>query len=106
MPELPSGTLTLFFTDIEGSTRRWERQQEHMRVALARHDAILRATIAAHGGVVWKTVGDAFYAVFATAAAALNAALATQRALFAEDWGDIDPIRVRVTLHTGAIEAR
>ncbi|HSH77816.1 MAG TPA: adenylate/guanylate cyclase domain-containing protein, partial [Herpetosiphonaceae bacterium] len=51
---------TFLFTDIEGSTTRWE-QRAAMQTALARHDAILRGVIEAHGGHVFKTVGDAFY---------------------------------------------
>ena len=56
MAELPSGTVTFLFTDVEGSTARWERQPEAMRVALARHDALIRAAIVEHGGHVVKTV--------------------------------------------------
>ena len=78
---LPSGTLTFLFTDIAGSTTRWERQPQAMERALARHDDLLRQAIDAYGGHVVKTVGDAFQAVFTTAPAALDAALAAQRAL-------------------------
>ena len=56
------GTFTFLFTDIEGSTKRWEQHPEQMRVALARHDELLRHAIEAQGGRVFKTVGDAFYA--------------------------------------------
>jgi len=80
-------TLTFLFTDIEGSTRRWEADRAAMSAALARHDAILRAAIESQGGTVFKTVGDAFCAVFADPVAALGAAVAAQRALGAEDWG-------------------
>ena len=68
----PTGTVTFLFTDIEGSTTRWEQQPAAMRAALARHDALLRAAIEAHGGLVFKTVGDAFCAAFACADAALQ----------------------------------
>jgi class 3 adenylate cyclase len=68
----PTGTVTFLFTDIEGSTRRWDDQPEAMRHALARHDAILREAIARHGGHVVKTVGDAFYTAVARATAALR----------------------------------
>src|SRR6184192_4148059 len=64
MAELPSGTVTFLFTDIEGSTRLWEEHPDAMRGALARHDAILRAGIEANGGQVFKTMGDAFCAAF------------------------------------------
>ena len=75
MPELPSGTVTFLFTDLEGSTALWERQSEAMRLALARHDALVRAAIEEHGGHVVKTMGDAFHAVFRDASDALAAAV-------------------------------
>src|SRR5262249_3077781 len=90
----------------EGSTRRWEQQPEAMQAALARHDALLRAAIEGHGGYVFKTIGDAFCATFETAQAALAATLAAQRALDAEPWGAVGPLRVRMALHTGAAEER
>jgi predicted ATPase/class 3 adenylate cyclase len=103
---LPSGTVTFLFTDIEGSTKLWEQHPNAMRLALARHDAILRRVIESHGGHVFKTIGDAFCAAFATAPDALGAALAAQRALHAEVWGEVEPLRVRVALHAGAAEQR
>src|SRR5829696_5077251 len=63
----PGDAVTFLFTDIEGSTRRWDRDPEAMAAALARHDALLAAVIAGHGGNVFKTVGDAFCAAFASA---------------------------------------
>ncbi|MCA1728039.1 MAG: hypothetical protein LC751_01100, partial [Actinobacteria bacterium] len=80
----PTGTVTFLFTDIEGSTRLWERNAKAMQAALARQDEILRNTVEAHEGHVFKMVGDACYAAFAAAPRALEAALAGQRALFAE----------------------
>ncbi|MBV8728018.1 MAG: hypothetical protein JO233_09535, partial [Candidatus Eremiobacteraeota bacterium] len=59
-----AGELTLAFTDIEGSTERWERDRIAMQDALRRHDAILQAAITQCGGHVFKTVGDAFYSAF------------------------------------------
>src|SRR5688500_13903725 len=106
MPELPSGTVTFLFTDIEGSTRRWDRDPAAMAQALARHDALLRGAIGGQGGYVFKTVGDAFCAAFPTSPAALTAALAAQRALAAEPWGEVGPIRVRMAIHTGRAEER
>ena len=106
MAELPSGTVTFLFTDIEGSTARWERQPKSMRVALARHDALIRAAIAEHHGHVVKTMGDAFHAAFARAPDALAAALDAQRRLQAELWDQVGPLRVRMALHTGAAEER
>ncbi len=86
MAELPTGTVTFLFTDIEGSTRLWERDAAKMRIALARHDEILKNAVEEHGGRVFKMVGDACYAAFTDAPHALEAALAGQRALFAEPW--------------------
>src|SRR5438309_931550 len=102
MAEVPTGRVTFLFTDIEGSTRLWEHHPEAMLAALGRHDALLRGAIAAHGGRVFKTMGDQFCASFATAPGALAAALSAQRALQAEAWGEIGPLRVRMALHTGA----
>src|SRR5205085_7656661 len=83
MAELPSGTVTFLFTDLEGSTRLWEEHPDAMRLALARHDSLLRGAIEANGGVVFKTVGDAFCSAFATAPQAIDAALIGQQHLVA-----------------------
>nr|MBA2598483.1 adenylate/guanylate cyclase domain-containing protein [Chloroflexia bacterium] len=101
MPELPRGTVTFLFTDIEASTERWERDREEMARAVARHIALLDAAIETHGGSHFKTVGDAVQAAFAVAPEALAAAFDAQRALLAAEWGDIDPLRVRMALHAG-----
>ena len=106
MADLPTGTITFLFTDIEGSTSRWEHQRESMQTALARHDAILRQAIEAHGGYVFKTMGDAFCAAFADPVAALSAGLVAQRALIDEDWGALGSVRVRMALHTGVAHER
>jgi predicted ATPase/class 3 adenylate cyclase len=106
MTALPTGTVTFLFTDIEGSTARWEGQPEAMRVALARHDALIRSAIGEHHGHVVKTMGDAFHAAFARATDALAAALDAQRRLAAEPWGEVGPLRVRMALHTGVSEER
>jgi predicted ATPase/class 3 adenylate cyclase len=106
IPSIPSGTVTLLFTDVEGSTRLWETEPEPMARALRRHDEILRAAIGSAGGFVFKTVGDAFCAAFATPQAALAAVLDAQRALGAEPWPTARPIRVRMSLHTGVCEER
>ena len=63
MAELPSGTVTFLFTDIEGSTRLWEEHPDAMRDALARHDEILRDAVKSHGGHVVKELGDGVFAV-------------------------------------------
>jgi class 3 adenylate cyclase len=103
---IPSGTVTLLFTDVEGSTRLWEAEPELMAQALRRHDEMLRQAIGQAGGFVFKTVGDAFCAAFATPRAALDAVLAAQQALAAEQWPTRRPIRVRMSLHTGVCEER
>lgn len=103
---LPSGTVTFLFTDIEGSTKLWEEHPEAMRSALDRHDALLRSAIESNNGHVFKTIGDAFCAAFPTAPDALSAALAAQRDLHAELWQDGLSLRVRMALHTGAAEMR
>ena len=106
MADLPTGTVTLLFTDIEGSTRLWEAHAEAMRAALARHDALLRHCIDDHKGHVFKTGGDAFCAAFHTAADALAAALEAQRALHREPWPEAAKLRVRMALHSGAVDMR
>ncbi|HKD87885.1 MAG TPA: adenylate/guanylate cyclase domain-containing protein [Streptosporangiaceae bacterium] len=103
---IPSGIVTLLFTDIEGSTRLWEAEPERMAVALRRHDDLVRAAIEEADGYVFKTVGDAFCAAFWTAQAAVAAALCAQRALAREDWITRRPLRVRMGLHTGTCEER
>jgi class 3 adenylate cyclase len=97
MVELPTGTVTFLFTDREGSTARWERDRQAMADAVDRHLALLHDGIEAHGGMLFKTVGDAVQAAFPTAPQAAAAAVAGQRALLAEDWGEVEtlPIRTR-----------
>jgi predicted ATPase/class 3 adenylate cyclase len=101
MPDLPSGTVTFLFTDIEGSTALWERDRQAMAAAVERHLALLDAAIQAHGGVHFKTIGDAVQAAFPAAPAAVAAACDAQRAQLAEDWSEIGPLRVRMALHAG-----
>jgi class 3 adenylate cyclase len=74
MPELPSGTMTFLFTDVEGSTALWEQAPEAMRAAFARHDTLLRTAIGAHGGHVVKTAGDGFHAAGAALREVIGAA--------------------------------
>src|ERR1051326_942206 len=106
MSNLPTGTVTFLFTDIEGSTRLWEQQPEAMRLALARHDALLRQAIEAHGGHVFKTMGDEFCAVFAAAPEAVAAVIGAQLALRSEPWAETGPLRARMALATGTAEQR
>jgi predicted ATPase/class 3 adenylate cyclase len=102
---LPTGTVTFLFTDLEGSTRLWDEHGGKMRVALVRHDQILREAVGSHHGHVVKTTGDGAYAVFPTAHDAVGAALDAQCAVTEEDWG-ATPLRVRMGIHTGDAELR
>ncbi len=88
---LPTGTLTFLFTDIEGSTRLWENHPDTMRVALQRHDALMHRIIRECGGVVFKVIGDAFCAVFPVAKDGLNACLQSQLAILKEPWATLPP---------------
>ena len=106
MTELPTGTVTFLFTDLEGSTRLWEEHPEAMRAALARHDEILRDAVGKHGGHLVKTTGDGLHAAFAVAPDAVAAGLDAQRVLCDEQWMLPEPLRVRMGLHTGAAELR
>jgi class 3 adenylate cyclase len=77
----PSGVVTFLFTDVEGSTRRWEKDPDEMRLALETHDEVLRGAIEAHGGFLFSHTGDGFVAAFASPMSALNAAIDAQREL-------------------------
>jgi class 3 adenylate cyclase len=101
---IPSGQITFLFTDIEGSTRLWEKDPEAMRRALERHDVILRSAIEAQDGYVFKTMGDEFCAAFDGGNAALSSALEAQIQLINEPWEYDTLIRVRMGLHTGHAE--
>ncbi|HXW75894.1 MAG TPA: adenylate/guanylate cyclase domain-containing protein, partial [Candidatus Eremiobacteraceae bacterium] len=103
---LPTGTVTFLFTDIEGSTERWERHREAMKAAVHKHNEILRAAIEKHSGHVFKTVGDAFCAAFYNVADAIAAALDAQVSLANEDWKNVDGLKVRMAIHTGHTDER
>jgi predicted ATPase/class 3 adenylate cyclase len=92
---LPTGTLTLLFTDIEGSTRLLDELGERYSDVLGEHHRLLREAFTRHGGVEVATQGDGFFVVFASASAAVGAAAEGQRSLAA------GPVRVRMGLHTG-----
>ena len=106
MAEVPTGTVTFLFTDLETSTRLWEEHPEAMRGALARHDVILRNAVEQQSGRVVKTTGDGVHAAFGTAHDAVAAAVKAQAAISEEVWPLPDPLRVRVGLHTGEAEFR
>jgi predicted ATPase/class 3 adenylate cyclase len=106
MTELPAGTVTFLFTDLEGSTRLWEQHPDGMRDALARHDEILRDAVEKRRGYVVKTTGDGLHAAFVTAHDAVDAAVDAQRLLTDEPWPLPDPLEIRMGLHTGEADVR
>jgi predicted ATPase/class 3 adenylate cyclase len=93
----PSGVVTFLFTDVEGSTRRWEADADAMRVALVVHDKVLRTAIEAYDGFLFSHTGDGFVAAFASPMSAVNAAIDAQREL---------QLPVRMGLATGEAELR
>src|SRR5215210_6687183 len=101
MPDLLGGTVTLLFTDIEGSTKLLQRLGEGYAGVLAEHQRLLRDAFAAHGGREVDTQGDAFFVAFPRDADAVQAAIAAQRALAEHPWPEGVAVRVRVGLHTG-----
>lgn len=102
----PTETLTFLFTDIAGVAKLWEHNPKAMHLALAVHDDLVHRIIQEHGGLIFKTLGDSCYAAFNEAGQAIAAAIAAQRALFAQDWGEIGPLRVSMALHSGGAEWR
>lgn len=99
--DLPAGNVTFLFTDIEGSTRLWERDRPIMTRAARRHDALLAEAVVANHGVLFKHVGDMVQAAFPTPLDGVLAAIAAQQALHAEPWPETGPIRVRMGVHCG-----
>src|ERR1700741_406686 len=93
----PSGVVTFLFTDVEGSTRRWEADADGMRVALVVHDKVLRTVIEAYDGFLFSHTGDGFVAAFASPMSAVNAAIDAQREV---------QLPVRMGLATGEAELR
>jgi predicted ATPase/class 3 adenylate cyclase len=98
--------VTFLFTDVEGSTRLWERAAEVMAGALARHDELLCDAFDRHGGYVFATGGDGFAVAFSRCSDAIAAAVDAQRGLGAESWPPECPVRVRMGLHVGEADER
>ena len=108
MSHLPTGDVTFLFSDMEGSTRLWERFPETMPAVLARHDALFSEAVAAGGGDIFKRGGDSFCIAFPHPVAAVTAGLAVQRGLHRESWPlpEGHTPRVRIALHTGKADQR
>jgi predicted ATPase/class 3 adenylate cyclase/uncharacterized protein HemY len=98
---LPTGTVTLLFTDIEGSTRLLQLLGDRYTEAVMQHRKVLRDAFARHGGVEVDTQGDAFFAAFSRAQDAVAAAIDAQRGLASCSWPDAVELRVRIGVHTG-----
>jgi len=101
MAELPSGTVTLLFTDIEGSTRLLRRVGDAYADLLAEHRRLLAEAFEQHRGSIVDSEGDAFFVAFASARDAIAGAEAAQRALAEHPWPGDEELRVRMGLHTG-----
>jgi DNA-binding NarL/FixJ family response regulator/class 3 adenylate cyclase len=101
MNELPQGTVTLLFTDVEGSTQLVHQLGDAYAGVLGDHRRLVREAVAEWGGHEVDSRGDEFFLAFATAAAAVDAALSLQQALTSHDWPPGTQVRVRMGLHTG-----
>ena len=100
MGNLPSGTVTFLFTDIEGSTKLAQSLGDKWETLRARHHEILKSAIESNNGYVFQIIGDAFCAAFHRADDALKAAIRSQTKLHKENWSET-PIKVRMGIHTG-----
>ncbi len=103
MRNLPSGTVTFLFTDIEGSTKLAQENPDQWESLRARHHAILQNSMEAHHGYTFQIIGDGFCVAFQNARDGLNAAIQAQRKLQFENWGET-ALKVRMGIHTGEAE--
>src|SRR5215218_188612 len=101
MSDLPSGTVTFLFSDIEGSTALLRRLRDRYGEVLADHHRLLRTAFSEAGGTEIDSQGDAFFFCFRKARDAVRAAVAGQRALDAHEWPEDTTVRVRMGIHTG-----
>jgi len=101
MAQLPTGTITFLFTDIEGSTRLLQELGSGFTKVLERHHKLIRSAVTQHNGVEIKTEGDSFFCVYSTATDAVASAVEIQRGLAAEDWAEGRDVKVRIGVHTG-----
>jgi class 3 adenylate cyclase/streptogramin lyase len=99
--ELPRGTVTLLFTDVEGSTQLQHRLGESYQAVVAEHRRLLEEAFAAHGGVVVDRQTESFFVVFPRARFAVQAAADAQKALAGHEWPDGTHVRVRMGIHSG-----
>jgi predicted ATPase/class 3 adenylate cyclase len=106
MAELPSGTVTFLFSDVEGSTRLLTRLRGRYAEVLAQHQRLLRAAFDEHDGHEVHTEGDAFFVAFVRASDAIAAAVSAQRSLASQRWPEGVDVRVRMGVHTGEAEVR
>ena len=95
-----------WFSDIEASTRMWEKHPAAMGAAVARHDAIVRRCVEENGGTIVKTTGDGMMAVFEQPVAAALASVRVQQKLQDESWEETGPLRIRVGIHLGDAQER
>ncbi|GIU93179.1 MAG: hypothetical protein KatS3mg011_2085 [Acidimicrobiia bacterium] len=100
------GVVTFLFTDLEGSTRLWEKHPEAMREALAVHDRLLEDLVEEHGGRIFKHTGDGICAVFDSAGDALEASADIQRRFADETLPEVGRLRLRIGVHAGEAEER
>ncbi len=101
MTPLPTGTVTFFFSDIEGSTKLLQRLNKEFFTVLDQHSTLMRKVFEAHDGVVVSTEGDSFFVVFSSAIQGVEAAVSAQRALLEHPWQERVSVRVRMGLHSG-----
>src|SRR5690242_10987302 len=94
---------TFLFTDVEGSTRSWERHGDVMADVIERHNALLDDAVRSCGGRVFSNMGDGIAAAFDDAARGVEAAVVAQRALKAADWTPLPELRVRMGVHRGEV---
>jgi predicted ATPase/class 3 adenylate cyclase len=103
MSQLPTGTVTFLFTDIQGSTRLLSEAADAYRTLLEDHRRLIREAVERHGGVIFGTEGDAVFAAFDRAVAALAAAADAERALHEHQWPANRQVRVRAGVHSGEV---
>lgn len=99
--DLPTGTVTFFFSDIEGSTRLAQRMGSSFRQLIDEHNAIVRSVVGPSGAAEVRTVGDSFFLVFTDPATAVRTAIRIQQELEEHHWPEEAAVRVRIGLHTG-----